>query len=267
MCADFTRHEENTVGADWLRWWVDRGGECLGMLVQAKRLHHRDGNPALDFRYNNGQQMSRLFRAAAQLQVPAVYALYFGGVESRGMRCCEDHDADCEQCRRRSVSLITGLQAELASLGTPRDAAALAFNTSMPLEDFVDPVSGTGSIDDLNLSELEPGLRKFLLRGQTGARQIARQLFSIVSADRRWQLSADVGDLAVTASAPVFTDLPLDTGHFREPYFRHVLRGLRTSVPDYVQDVLTGQPPSPIVAGQVEGMVVLFCLEPNSASR
>jgi len=33
MCPDFTHHEENVVGADWLWWWVDSGGECFGMLV------------------------------------------------------------------------------------------------------------------------------------------------------------------------------------------------------------------------------------------
>jgi ribonucleoside-diphosphate reductase alpha chain len=36
---------------------------------------------------------------------------------------------------------------------------------------------------------------------------------------------------------------------------------LRTSVPDYVEDILAGQPPSPIVAGQAEGIVVLSCLD------
>jgi hypothetical protein len=41
MCADFTHDEGKAVGADWLWWWVDGSGECLGMLAQAKRLHHQ----------------------------------------------------------------------------------------------------------------------------------------------------------------------------------------------------------------------------------
>jgi hypothetical protein len=156
------------VGADWLWWWVDSGGECFGMLVQAKRLHHRGGQPRLDFRHNDGQQMSRLLSSARELQVPAVYALYFGGVESRGMICSEQHANDCERCRRASVSLITALQAELNSGGSLRDAATLAFNMSVPLEDFVDPAVKAGPVQDLNLGEVEFGLSEFLLREQTG---------------------------------------------------------------------------------------------------
>ena len=169
-CADFARHEESMVGADWLWWWVDGDGECFGMLVQAKRLHHRGGHPQLDFRHNDGQQMARLFRTTERLQVPAVYALYFGGIESRLMACGEEHTADCERCHRATVSLISAIQAELASLGSPRDAASLAFQTSLPLEDFVSPAAG-GPVYDVNLDDVEPGLRAFLLQEQTGARR------------------------------------------------------------------------------------------------
>ena len=38
---EFTRREEGVVGADCLWWWLDRNGECYGMLVQAKKLHRR----------------------------------------------------------------------------------------------------------------------------------------------------------------------------------------------------------------------------------
>jgi len=257
-CADFSRHEESRVGADWLWWWVDDAGECFGMLVQAKRLHYRDGRPRLDFQHGQGQQMARLFKAAEQLQVPAVYAVYFGGTEFRGMRCGEGHTNDCERCRRASVSLITALQAQLASWSSPYDAASLVFQTSTPLEDFVSPAP-TEPVHDLNLDEVEPSLRDFLVQEQTGARQIARELFRIVSADRAMQFSADVADRVVTAANPVFTDLPQDRGHFSEPYFRHILRGLRTGLPDYVHDVLADQPPPPDIAGAVGGIVVVRC--------
>jgi len=259
MCADFTHHEENVVGADWLWWWVDESGECFGMLVQAKRLHHRDGQPQLDLRHNGGQQMTRLFSSANLLQVPAVYALYLGGVEFRGMRCSEEHSNECERCRRASVSLTTALQAELNSLGSARDAATLALSTSLPLEDFVNPEMTAEPVHDLNLQNLQPDLRQFLLQRQIGARQVARELFRMVSDDRSMQFSADVADRAVTAADTVFADLPQDMGHFSEPYFRHVLRGLRTRVPDYVHDVVAGQRPPKEITDRVGGIVVVRC--------
>ena len=261
MCADFTRHEESMVGADWLWWWVDDSGECFGMLVQAKRLHHRDGRPELNFRHNDGQQMKRLFRAAELFKVPATYALYFGGIEFRdGLTCGDDeHTSACERCRRASVSVITALQAELASLGSLRDAATLAFSTSVPLEDFVHPDPAAGVVRDLNLRLVEPGLREFLVQEQTGVRQVARELFRVISADRMMQFSMDVAEHVDTAADTVFLDLPLDTGHFSTPYFPHILRGLRTRPPAYVQDVLTGQRPPPAVTEKVGGIVVVRC--------
>jgi hypothetical protein len=80
-----------------------------------------------------------------------------------------------------SVSLITAMQAELSSLGSPRDAATLAFHTSMPLEDFLGLVLTAGPVHDLNVREVESGLREFLLREQTGVRRVARELFRVVS--------------------------------------------------------------------------------------
>jgi hypothetical protein len=55
MYADFTRHEEAAVGADWL-WWVDDASECFGMLVQAKRLHCKGNTWTIDFQANKGEQ-------------------------------------------------------------------------------------------------------------------------------------------------------------------------------------------------------------------
>jgi hypothetical protein len=59
------------------------------------------------------------------------------------------------------------MQAELSSLGSPRDAATLALHTSMPLEDFFDPGIDSRTVHDLNAREVEPGLCEFLLREQT----------------------------------------------------------------------------------------------------
>lgn len=175
------------------------------------------------------------------------------------MICSEEHTNDCERCRRVSVSLITALQAEINSRGSLRDAATMAFNMSMPLEDFVNPAVNAGPVQDFSLGEVESGLREFLLLEQTGARRVARELFRIVSADRAGHHSIDAAERVVTAADPGFTDLPPDKGHFSEPYFRHILRGLRTRVPDYVHDVLASQPPPQAVADKVGGIVVVRC--------
>jgi len=36
--APFTQRQESEVGADWIWWFIDRSGECFGMLIQAKSL-------------------------------------------------------------------------------------------------------------------------------------------------------------------------------------------------------------------------------------
>lgn len=57
----------------------------------------------------------------------------------------------------------------------------------------------------------------------------------------------------------VFTGLPTDTGHFAEPYFDHVLRGLRANPPEYVTAALKGLPMeefAQVVEG-IEGLVIL----------
>jgi len=53
--------------------------------------------------------------------------------------------------------------------------------------------------------------------------------------------------------------LPPDKGHFSEPYFQHILRGLRTRVPDYVHDILADQPLPPAVTDKVGGIVLVRC--------
>jgi hypothetical protein len=75
----------------------------------------------------------------------------------------------------------------------------------------------------------------------------------------RRQFSADVADRAVTETDQVFTNLPPDKGHFSEPYVRHILRGLPSWPPTYVQDILAGQPPSPTLADTIGGIVIVRC--------
>jgi hypothetical protein len=79
------------------------------------------------------------------------------------------------------------------------------------------------------------------------------------AADCAGHYSIDAAERVVTAPDPVSTDLPPDKGHFSEPCFQHILRGLRTRIPDYVHDVLAGQPPLPAIADKVGGIVVVRC--------
>lgn len=260
MYADFTRRQERAVGADWLWWWVDDSSECFGMLVQAKRVRRRNERLTLDFRTNHGEQMSRLFRIAEMFQVPATYVLYFGSVNSRaGLTCGSSHASDCARCRQASVSVMTGLQAELTALLSPRDAAADAFRSSVPLEDLADPSAAPGPVGDLSLRTLDSDVQAFLLRGQTGARHVARTIFKAVAEDRLKDYSATVAERVDNYVDTVFVHLPRDKGHFSEPYFPHVLRGLRVAVPAYVQDVLAGQPPPASVTEHLGGIVVVRC--------
>jgi hypothetical protein len=121
--ADFNRHQEASVGADWLWWWLDDIGECFGMLVQAKRMHRHNGRFVIDFQANSGEQMKRLFRAADLFEVPAIYSLYLGSTKYRtDLRCGPDHTGECERCRAATVSVLTGLQASMAG-PSPIDGA------------------------------------------------------------------------------------------------------------------------------------------------
>ncbi len=259
----FSGRQENKVGADWLWWWIDTTGECFGMLVQAKRLKHIGTRATIDFRYDNGEQMRSLFRTSDHFQVPAVYALYFGGVDHRhGLTCGARHTSPCPRCEKASVSVLSGQLAAEAG-HDHRYLAESAFKWSCPLEDLADPAATTGPIRDVNLrldnESLDPELRAFLLQGQTGARHAARMIFKAVSGVRAGQFSAAVADAIQLGSAAVFPQVPQDTGHFSRAYFADILRGLRTGVPDYVMDVLAGQVPPESVTDHVRGITVVHC--------
>lgn len=257
MYADFTRHEEAAVGADWLWWWVDATGECFGMLVQAKRLHAVGNNWAIDFNANKGEQMRRLFRTAEIFSVPAFYVLYMGGVNyRRSFSCGPNHGPECEQCKKVSVSVMAGLLARLVGPSV-RDGANAALNYSVPLENLAE--SASEPIYDVNWKQVDADLRAFLLEGQTGARNVAKILFSEVSSVRSGMFSADVAERARVDSDVIFRDVPLDSAHFGIAYFDHVLRGLRRSPPAYVQYIMAGREPSRSLTANVAGVVVIPC--------
>ncbi|CRK56919.1 hypothetical protein [Alloactinosynnema sp. L-07] len=259
--AAFTSAQEGAVGADWLWWWIDSEGYCFGMLVQAKKLHRRGSRFTVDFGYRDGKQMGRLFETAELFAVPAVYALYCGDVDYRaGLSCGPQHRDPCARCSKAGVSMLAGLLAEQAG-HDPRYAAEEALGHSVALEDLADPTVAAGPIVDLNWRATEPQLRAFLAQGQQGAKHVARTIFSTVSRARAGMFSVAVEDHVNTdvPGEPVFPVLPMDRGHLRVPYFPHILRGLRTTPPGYVQDVLAGVEPPAWVRDKVAGVVVVPC--------
>ena len=253
----------NALGADYLWWWLDSmSGECFGMLVQAKRLTLDGDQWRVDISHRSGDQLRTLLRTARELQVPAVYSIYTGGLVYRAALPClhrDDHEGlaraapappgttpgtgldgghECERCRRMAISMVTAYQ-----LSSGWESAAMTGNTalteSVPLEDLADPAVPADPIWDVNLRELtNSDLVAFLQRPQDGAREIARRIFRLVAVGRAGAFSAATAEPITVPGAPVFDGVPGDSGHFPGPYYAHVLRGLRTSPPAYVAELV-----------------------------
>ena len=158
-----------------------------------------------------------------------------------------------------AISIVTAYQ-----LSSGWESAVVTGNTtlteSIPLEDLVDPAVPAGPIWDVNLHELtNPDLVDFLQRPQDGAREIARRIFRLVATARARALSAAVAEPITLPGAPVFDDVPKDSGHFPGSYYAHVLQGLRTSPPAYVSELVDagrsrgGQPHPPGRPAELNG--------------
>lgn len=87
--------EGGTTGADWEWWFGDGSGTpYVGMRVQAKKLHSKSGGHRYDFSHTTGEskklQIDTLRSAAAEVGLPAIYALYNGGfeLEEFSWGCC-----------------------------------------------------------------------------------------------------------------------------------------------------------------------------------
>ncbi|WP_146905970.1 hypothetical protein [Cellulomonas aerilata] len=246
----FNQVQEGAVGADWLWWWLDQDGTAFGMLVQAKRLH---ADPwRIDYGYRGGAQLRDLLSAAEALSVPPVYCLYLGSKAFRAQFACDAHEeGDCARCHAATVSLQPGIIAAHAA-ALPVD---FSIRQAIPLEYLGDPNQDTRPPLLAGMS-LPADLEQFLYEDQRGANAVARHLLKRVIEVRAGQLSVDVGDVRV-APDQVYKDLPDDRGHLYEPYFPNILRGLRTSPPDYLHDLLAGRPVTATLPSSVAGVVVL----------
>lgn len=261
--AAFNRGQETELGADWLWWWVDPSGVSFGMLVQAKNLTFtKTGFPRVVFRHNRGPQLYRLLETADELDVPAAYGVYLGGMGYRhGWPC--DQPPGCRDCLQRAVSIVPALT--FTGGVTPTAAAQRTLDFGLPLEGLAEGV-GPAPVMVMPGIELSPELRQFLEVPQRGAAAIAQAVFERVSIQRLSQYShahqnplysmIDVRAEGVT-SAPMFQELPEDEDHSGNAYFDHVLRGLRRIPPGYVLDVLNDVQPTGPVTGVVAGIVVV----------
>lgn len=259
-----SRAQESRMGADWLWWWIDSDGVCFGMLSQAKRMHGRRGSRKLDFLYanKNGRQLNLLMKAASDLQVPAVYALYFGPPEDRPDLVCGDHDEECGRCDLAGVSILTALEAWEISMH-PEVAASQSFAQATPLE-RLPFFHGNGHAQFwyrslLREGSFTPGLDDFLKHPQKGASAAARALLDAVTYRRIFQFSAPSSVSVDMGSAPRFPRVPSDRGHFGVPYFEHILNGLRSAPPAYVMELLSGYPVPSWLHTQVDGVVLVRC--------
>lgn len=262
--ADFTRGEEAVVGADWLWWWVAQDGTTFGALVQAKNLTFTDaGTPKIDHRHAGGRQLGDLLETSDALDVPALYAIYMGGLGYRGGWPCDENPPGCLKCIQRAITMLPAVT--LTGPVTPTYAAERACESGIPLE----TLNGCQTWWHPSIPprlQLTRDLHAFLNDPQHDARAIAREVFAKVSLRRL----AEFGGLIEESPPPhpidapdqvtsdrVFTDLPVDEMHNGVQYFEHVLRGLRRTPPGYVLDVLNGTAPPPDLVDTVRGVAVV----------
>lgn len=265
--AWFTQHEESTVGADWLWWWIDsRTGEAFGLLIQAKNLRcTRQGRWSVNFGYRprsgDGDQVTRLLLAAQDLEISAGYVIYAGDTIYRQDLSCGfgDHrEHGCTRCERLSVAFTPALVGAEVAFELEATGSLDSLGWAVPLEDLADPRATAERYFDLNLSRLDSDLRRFLLAPQSGARQVARAVFEQVANKRKLQFAAVTEQSTIIEPGPIFRDLPADQGHLREPYWPFVLRGLRATAPQYVHDITAGSPPPSWLTRYAQGLAITY---------
>ena len=154
-----------------------------------------------------------------------------------------------------AILMITALQVYL-TWDLPTNTASEVLNSGIALEDLVDPAS-TADIPWVMPEIRSDALRDFLHREQEGPREVAKRMFAEVVTQRNGSFSAALAEPMTIAGELMFPNVPRDRGHYPAPYFEHVLRGLRLSPPDFVQDAIAGRPPSNDLAQRVDGLVLV----------
>ena len=248
--SQFTQRAESITGSDWVWWWTD-GTEWFGSLVQAKRLHRSTSGYRIDIMYNNGLQKETLKDAARLLEVVPLYCIFAGPTDFRlDVNCGNTHVREnCLRCESLGVAVVPAIAAERPYVfsQTGDSAARKVLTVAACLEDLALPATplGDSRVPDLNLNHqnLDPDVRAFLMQPQTGVRNVAKDIFKIVSELRSLQFSAATLDATLESGVEdaVFRVLPEDRGHFSESYFHHCLRGLRRRPPAYVDSILQGE--------------------------
>ncbi|WP_332643272.1 hypothetical protein [Aeromicrobium sp.] len=255
--ADFHREQEAELGADWLWWWISPDGTSYGALVQAKKLTFTAiGTPKVVYRH--GTQYADLLRTSEELEVPAIYAVYFGGLEYRRGWPCEVFPPGCDPCMSKTVTILPALI--YSQSPGPVHAAELALELGTPLEEL----AGIGEFwrSPLPALDLDGELREFLDEPQLGAREIAQLVMSAVAKLRGAQFEQAISTTdrrsgsSITADR-VFVDLPQDRLHSGDTYFEHVLRGLRRTPPGYVLDLENGNDPPDWLVQRVGGVGII----------
>lgn len=251
--ASFNRRQESKVGADWIWWWLGDDGESFGLLVQAKRLVVSGEKWKFKFDHNEGEQQRTLFASAQELDIAPVYGLYLGTGAYRGPIGCgrPDHRSSvCEGCERSSVSFLPAI------LTSGVKTAESTYERSVPMEELLvnseTQPSWLGAVD----ASLTDELRRFLNEPQSGPRAVARSLLDLVLNERQKSFSKSLSTtVRLDALGPVFECLPSDTGHFTQPYFSTMLRGLVHAPPAYITELLVSgeiaEPPLEGIAGVV----------------
>lgn len=266
----FTQHQEKSVGADWLWWWVDTSGTSFGLLTQAKVLKRQGVGWHIDFGYRRKKteptQIDKLVAASMTFDVPAAHVLYCGTPVYRlGLDCGLAHPdgANCGERERAGVSIVLSVVAQGLMPAANQNAAAEAFHWALPLEDIADPDRPQPPLRPL--ATVHPDIAEFMRNPQVGARRVAKTMLEAVQAIRLGQFSAALSDEAGTIEDAVFSHLPTDRGHFSVPYLAHVLGGLRHQPPDYVRDLLAGRTPPRWVTEAIAGIIVIR--DPEPAAR
>lgn len=244
---------DDGTGADWLWWWLGEDGTAFGMLVQAKRLHKADsGRWKIDFNYST--QRTTLLATAKRLNVSATYVVYFGTPSYRFDVACggPDHEQDwgqsdfesCWGCQRKTVAFLSAV----ATLNPIYGDAKHSYELAIPIENLADPTAADASPWIVKNLPLTDNLKHFLHERQSGPRKIAKDQLAKLLYLRSTQFAhagetreaIDLGSDDKISEAFMFPTLPADADHNGMQPFPEALRGLRTSPPPYVFDLLHG---------------------------